>query len=126
MTAPEWFTRSLRTPRRRYSVDVDECPINVLAWGDPGSPGLVLVHGGAAHAEWWAHLAPMFAATHHVVALDLSGHGDSGRREHYSHPQWADEVSRSRTAGCSSGGGGHSLGGCPCRCRHPVPSSPVR
>jgi len=114
MTAPEWFTRSLRAPRRQYFVDVNGCPINVLSWGDQGNPGLVLIHGGAAHAEWWAHLAPMFAATHHVVALDLSGHGDSGRREHYSHPQWADEVvTVSRAAGFSAPPVvvGHSLGG---------------
>jgi pimeloyl-ACP methyl ester carboxylesterase len=82
----------MRTPRHQSFVEVAGCPINVLSWGDRGHPGLVLVHGGAAHAEWWAHLAPLLATTHHVVALDLSGHGDSGRRQHYSHPQWADEV----------------------------------
>ena len=114
MTAPDWFTRALRAPRRQSFVEVAGCPINVLDWGERGNPGLVFIHGGAAHAEWWAHLAPMFSSSYHVIALDLSGHGDSGRREHYSHPQWADEV----VAVCHAAGFpgppvvvGHSLGG---------------
>lgn len=114
MTAPEWFTRALQAGRRQHFVEVDGCPINVLSWGKPGNPGLVLIHGGAAHAEWWAHIGPMFATTHHVIALDLSGHGDSGRREHYSHPQWAAEVVAVAEAARFPGPPivvGHSLGG---------------
>jgi pimeloyl-ACP methyl ester carboxylesterase len=49
------------------------------------------VHGGAAHSGWWDHVAPLLG-THRVVALDLSGHGDSGRREGYGTRQWAREV----------------------------------
>jgi len=62
------------------------------AWGDPDRPGLVLVHGGAAHARWWDFIAPLLASRHHVVALDLSGHGDSGRRGNYPPTRWAEEV----------------------------------
>ncbi|MEK7252575.1 MAG: alpha/beta hydrolase [Actinomycetota bacterium] len=114
MTAPDWFNRAMKFPRKRLSVTVDGCPINVLDWGDSGNPGLVLVHGGAAHAEWWAHLAPMFASSYHVIALDLSGHGDSGHRERYSHPQWAREVVAVSDAIGFPGPPvvvGHSLGG---------------
>lgn len=92
MPAPDWFKRALGADRRRRQVEVDGCRINLIEWGEPDRPGLVLVHGGAAHAEWWVHLAPMFTDEHHVVAIDLSGHGESGRRERYSHPQWAREV----------------------------------
>jgi pimeloyl-ACP methyl ester carboxylesterase len=52
----------------------------------------VFVHGGAAHAHWWSFLAPFFTHRWRAVALDLTGHGDSGRREHYSHETWASEV----------------------------------
>ena len=45
--------------------------------GNPTAPPLVLLHGGAAHAHWWDHLAPLLAEQYHVVALDLRGHGDS-------------------------------------------------
>jgi pimeloyl-ACP methyl ester carboxylesterase len=89
---PEWFYRAMATPYDESAIEVDGVPIHFLEWGDRVQPGLVLVHGGAAHAHWWTFLAPMFAENWHVVALDLSGHGDSGRRNEYSHEAWACEV----------------------------------
>ncbi len=86
---PQWFYRALATPFDENTIDVDGVPIHYLEWGHRDQPGLVLVHGGAAHAHWWTFLAPMFAENWPVVALDLSGHGDSGRREIYSHEAWA-------------------------------------
>ena len=46
-------------------------------WGNPTTPSLVLLHGGAAQAHWWDHLAPVLAEQYYVVAPDLRGHGDS-------------------------------------------------
>ncbi len=89
---PAWFERALSAPYQDRSVIVDGTPVHYLDWGAAGNPGLVLVHGGAAHAHWWAFLGPFFTSRWHVVALDLSGHGDSGRRDAYSHWAWADEV----------------------------------
>jgi pimeloyl-ACP methyl ester carboxylesterase len=74
----------------------------------------VFVHGGAAHAEWWAHLAPLFTSHYHVAAVDLSGHGESEWRERYSHDIWAKEVvSVAKAAGFPGPPVvvGHSLGG---------------
>jgi pimeloyl-ACP methyl ester carboxylesterase len=112
--APTWFERSLATPVETRRVDVDRTGVNYLAWGERDAPTLVLVHGGAAHAQWWAPLAPLFADRFRVLALDLSGHGDSDRREVYSVTTWADEV----LAVAADGGGsgrpvvvGHSMGG---------------
>jgi pimeloyl-ACP methyl ester carboxylesterase len=45
--------------------------------GDPGRPAVVLLHGAAANAHWWDHLAPALAERFHVVALDFRGHGES-------------------------------------------------
>jgi pimeloyl-ACP methyl ester carboxylesterase len=90
--APAWFLAALAAPRESRTTRVADCPIHYLRWGDPGRPGLVLVHGGAAHAHWWSFLAPLFVPQYHVVALDLSGHGDSGRREAYPRETWAEEV----------------------------------
>ncbi len=59
--------------------------------GDPALPALVLVHGGAAHSGWWDHIAPQLTS-HRVVAPDLSGRGDSGRRPAYEVDSWACEV----------------------------------
>lgn len=92
MTAPAWFEDALATAPRVGSTEVDGCGIHHLAWGDPAAPGLLLVHGGAAHAHWWSFLAPLLADRFHVVALDLSGHGESGRRESYEPTTWSDEV----------------------------------
>ncbi|MBW2287085.1 MAG: alpha/beta fold hydrolase, partial [Deltaproteobacteria bacterium] len=89
---PGWFVRAIETPRRDRHVDVDGCPIHYLQWGDADRPGIVFVHGGAAHAHWWTFIAPLFLPEYQVVALDLSGHGDSGRRAEYPRELWADEV----------------------------------
>jgi pimeloyl-ACP methyl ester carboxylesterase len=89
---PEWFTKALATAPQERRVDVDGTTISYLAWGDPSARGLVLVHGGGAHAHWWDHIAPLLALDRRVVALDLSGHGDSDRRDTYTLDAWAAEV----------------------------------
>lgn len=111
---PQWFYRALATPFDERWLEVDGVPIHYLEWGDHKQPGLVLVHGGAAHAHWWTFLAPMFAEDWHVIAPDLSGHGDSGRRDEYSHEAWAAEVMAIIEAAAFPGPPvlvGHSLGG---------------
>ncbi|MCB0976993.1 MAG: alpha/beta hydrolase [Acidimicrobiales bacterium] len=90
--APGWFRRALHTPFFDEHVEVEGSDIHYLAWGEPGRRGLVFVHGGGAHAHWWTHVAAPFARQYRVVALDLSGHGDSGWREKYSLETWAAEV----------------------------------
>ena len=112
--APKWFSDALAAPRAEHVVEVEGVPIHYLTWGDPTKPGIVLVHGGAAHAEWWSFLAPQLASQYHVVAPDLSGHGDSGRREEYPRERWAREVMTVATAAGIVGAPmlvGHSLGG---------------
>jgi pimeloyl-ACP methyl ester carboxylesterase len=90
--APPWFTRALNQRGEPHVVDVDGVQVRYQSWGAPSRAGLVLVHGGAAHAHWWDHLGPMLAGHQRVVALDLTGHGDSGRRPEYSFATWASEV----------------------------------
>lgn len=89
---PEWFRLALAAPVTDATVEVNGCTIAYRCWGNPGNPGVVLVHGGAAHSRWWDHVAPFFSDECCVIALDLSGHGDSGRRSRYSTGDWADEV----------------------------------
>ncbi len=111
---PGWFERSLAAPHDRLTVEVDGVAISALVWGSVDAPLLVLVHGGAAHAHWWAPLAPLLADGFRVVALDMSGHGDSGRRDVYSVTSWAEEVLAVAAAAGGSGRPvvvGHSMGG---------------
>lgn len=112
--APEWFKRAIVTPCAEHTILVEDCPVRYLQWGDPGNPGLVLVHGGAAHAHWWSFLAPLLVQHYSVVAVDLSGHGESGRRSAYPRRKWAEEVMAvSRSAGFPAPPilVGHSMGG---------------
>ncbi|MCU1426436.1 MAG: alpha/beta hydrolase fold protein [Actinomycetia bacterium] len=112
--APVWFTDALAHVPTASTVDVNGCPIHYQRWGSPDAPGLVLVHGGAAHAHWWDHVAPMLAGEYCVVALDMSGHGDSGRRDEYSMATWAREVIAVAEHSCMPGPPivvAHSMGG---------------
>ena len=90
--APTWFARAVAVPCTNGRVEFDGCRVHYLSWGGPGRRGLVFVHGGGAHAHWWTPVAATFAGQFRVVAVDLSGHGDSGHRDRYDPEQWADEV----------------------------------
>jgi len=112
--APNWFRRALAVPFEDGQVEVGGAQIHFVAWGQPGRQGLVFVHGGGANAHWWTHLAARFVDDYRVVAIDLSGHGDSDHRRTYQLEQWTDEVVA--VAGAAAIDGlpvvvGHSLGG---------------
>jgi pimeloyl-ACP methyl ester carboxylesterase len=89
--APAWFLRALAEAPMHREVTVEGIAVHYRVWGPADAPGVVLVHGGAAHSGWWDHIAPQLTG-HRVVAVDLSGHGDSGRREVYDGHLWAQEV----------------------------------
>jgi len=112
--APAWFTRSLAVPFTDERVGVAGTDVHYLAWGARGRRGLVFVHGGGAHAHWWSPIAATFADEFRVLAVDLSGHGDSGHRDGYELEQWTDEVMAVAAAGGIDGPpviAGHSMGG---------------
>jgi pimeloyl-ACP methyl ester carboxylesterase len=112
--APKWFQRALAVPFTDEEVVVDGARVHYLAWGERDRPGLVFVHGGAAQAHWWTHIAATFAADLRVLAIDLSGHGDSEHRDAYSLEQWTDEVVAVAGHGGIAGRPvivGHSMGG---------------
>ena len=118
LSTPAWFADACQYPYSTREVDVAGCRINHLVWdpaGPPVEPTVVLVHGTGAHAHWWTHIAAMLAVDRRVVALDLSGHGDSAHRSAYSVETWADEVLAVVCGTDQSGDGvfavGHSLGG---------------
>jgi len=113
-STPKWFDEALAAPYDDCYVDVEGCSIHYLRWGERAKPGLVLVHGGAAHARWWSFIAPLLTRQYHVVALDMSGHGDSGRRSEYPREMWAREVMAVAADAGIVGAPvlvGHSLGG---------------
>jgi pimeloyl-ACP methyl ester carboxylesterase len=95
------------------TVPVEGCEVRWYA-GGTGGPTLMLVHGGGGHAAWWEPVLPALIARQRVIALDLSGHGDSGRRPSgYTTPTWAQEVASvlETVAHDRAAVVGHSLGG---------------
>lgn len=44
-----------------------------------GDPALVFVHGWCCDGNFWNAQIPVFAGTHKIVAIDLGGHGRSGK-----------------------------------------------
>ena len=114
MDAPQWFLEALASRPEHAATAVDGVTVRYRRWGATDRPGLVLVHGGAAHSGWWDHVAPMLAGEYCVVALDLTGHGDSGRREHYDMDTWAREVIAAAEHSCLGAPPilvAHSMGG---------------
>jgi pimeloyl-ACP methyl ester carboxylesterase len=81
--APAWFEAALAEHPEEARLPVEGAAIESLAWGERGRPGLLLLHGGMAHARWWAHIAPLVARTHRVAALSWSGMGGSDWRPAY-------------------------------------------
>jgi pimeloyl-ACP methyl ester carboxylesterase len=114
--APPWFERVVAIEPERTFVTVDGAKVETLAWGERGKPGLIFLHGGAAHGDWWSFIAPFFAGERRVVAPTFSGMGRSDWRAAYDFRQFVREAREAaREAGAYEAGApfvvGHSFGG---------------
>ena len=114
--APEWFNQSIAAPSEEGSVEVGGARIAYSAWGERGKRGLVFIHGGRAHRNWWRPFAPFFSANYRVVAYDMAGMGDSDWRPTYSINLSIDDLFAVIDASGAGEGGrpivvGHSFGG---------------
>jgi pimeloyl-ACP methyl ester carboxylesterase len=98
---PAWFRDAISVLPDERTVRVKGCDIHYLCWGDPGRPGLILVHGGAAHAQWWGFIGPLLAAQHHVVAVDLRATGQRPAPSTPSRPGSTRSWPAPRTAACA-------------------------
>ena len=92
MNNQEWFNESLLSTPTENFVEVERAKIHYLTWGDTKNPGLFFIHGFSANAHWWDFIAPAFTEDYCVVAIDLSGSGDSDHREIYSQEMYANEI----------------------------------
>jgi non-heme chloroperoxidase len=55
-------------------------PIAVAQWGNPAAPAVLLIHGASFSKEFWLQQrTAALDACGHFVALDLRGHGASGK-----------------------------------------------
>ena len=117
--APAWFEAALVNAPQRSHFDFEGAAIELLTWGPRCAPGLLLLHGNAAHADWYSFIAPLLADRYRVAAMSFSSMGGSGWRDSYSHTQWADEaLAAAEHAGLFESSVkplfvGHSFGGFP-------------
>ena len=114
--APEWFRNALAQAPERSHVESLGARIEMLVWGERGKPGLLLVHGNSAHADWWSFIAPFLAQDFRVASMSLAGMGDSDWRETYAFQDFAaDAEAVAQAAGLYEAGKpiyiGHSFGG---------------
>ncbi len=64
------------------------------AWGNPGNPPMLAVHGWLDNAATFDRLAP-FLDGHYLIAIDLAGHGRSDHRSPanwYAYADYLDEI----------------------------------
>lgn len=114
---PAWFRWAVAQEPERAFVESLGTKLEALSWGERGKPGLLLVHGNSAHAEWWSPLAPYLAKEYRVTSMSLAGMGNSDWRGSYRFKDFAaDAEAVSRATGLYDGGRkpiyiGHSFGG---------------
>lgn len=111
-------TVAFAEPDRATFFEVNRTRIRAWCWGDPSSPPVLLVHGAHDHGRMWDDFAPRIADIgFHAVAIDVRGHGDSGRLA--TGMMWSAasldlcELARvlAPTPGTPVGMIGHSMGG---------------
>jgi pimeloyl-ACP methyl ester carboxylesterase len=90
---PTWVTAALTDAPARSTVTAQGANIEVLSWGQVGDPGVLLLHGNGASADWWTFIAPSLAKSgYRVVAMSFSGMGGSDWRETYQMETFVDEI----------------------------------
>jgi len=98
---------------KRKTVQLHGQPVSYFRAGE--GPPIVLIHGITSSARTWREVMPGLAETHTVIALDLPGHGRSGKpRGDYSLGNYASgirdllsvlDIGRVTVVGHSLGGG---------------------
>ena len=91
-TVPDWFWRAVETPASAHTVEVDECDVHYQQWGEASKHPMLLIHGMNAHCHWWDFIAPQLLDEYRVVAMDLTGMGDSDYRYDYDAETYAQEI----------------------------------
>jgi len=93
---PNWFQQFIQAPFSNHSAEIDGANIHYQRWSGTRAasekPGLLFVHGYGAHSHWWDFIAPAFVDKYDVVAMDMSGAGDSDHRDMYKVTTFANEI----------------------------------
>jgi pimeloyl-ACP methyl ester carboxylesterase len=86
-------------PLLSYSTVVapDGVPLAVTEWGNPQGPPVLLLHGfSLSSAVWRQQQDPALSARYRFIAVDLRGHGASGKpstgQSYRTAKVWADDI----------------------------------
>ena len=95
LTAAPGFAAS--EPGFRFIEGGGGVPIAMMEWGDKSGPGILFLHGYGFSAEFWNPQTRDAALDgYHMVAIDLRGHGASGKpwkvEELIDSRVWAEDV----------------------------------
>ncbi|MEU7605348.1 alpha/beta fold hydrolase [Streptomyces sp. NPDC041003] len=61
------------------TVPLDDGDIHVCQDGPRDAPALLLLHGSSSSTRSWNPLVPLLTGSHHVIRIDLLGHGRSAK-----------------------------------------------
>ncbi|WP_433226826.1 alpha/beta fold hydrolase [Microtetraspora malaysiensis] len=61
------------------TLPLDDGDIHVCQDGPRDAPALLLIHGSASSTRSWDPLVPLLTGSHHVIRIDLLGHGRSAK-----------------------------------------------
>ena len=86
-----------RNVTQNQVVGANAVKLNVLETGNSAGPCVLFIHGFSQSAWAWEHqLGGELAKTHRLLAMDIRGHGESGKPlelEDYTDSQvWADDI----------------------------------
>jgi pimeloyl-ACP methyl ester carboxylesterase len=76
----------------RTELDVGTTTLSALVDGEEDAPPVLLLHGLGEQAQTWNAVAAALSDTHRTIAVDLRGHGASGRPGVYSTALMADDL----------------------------------
>lgn len=76
----------------KFAVSSDGQKIHYKESGN-GNTAIILVHGWLGNTEWWNDQEKYFTPKHHIVQIDLAGHGKSdSSRENWTSSQYTDDI----------------------------------
>lgn len=75
------------TDSEQRFAPLDDFLVHYQSWGRVGAPAVILVHGFTLDGNFWNHQVPALAKTRRVIALDLPGHGQSGKPRDIAYTQ---------------------------------------
>jgi pimeloyl-ACP methyl ester carboxylesterase len=74
------------------TVSADKVEIVYTAKGS-GKTAVIFIHGGFADRDFWVEQVGFFGKKYRAIAVDLAGHGDSGKnRTHWNLASFAEDV----------------------------------